>query len=112
MLADLHSIKVPIEPDELRRRTLEFTAQLLACGIDAELRWSTNPSHGPDVPDPTAAPSAWSLGRTVAQRNESADSSDDRKSGGGRKGGDRRSRGGRAEIPVRQPGHRVPVEVS
>ena len=37
MLADLHSITVPIEPDELRRRTLEFTAQLLACGIDAEL---------------------------------------------------------------------------
>jgi tryptophanyl-tRNA synthetase len=37
MLADLHSITVPNEPDELRRRTLEFTAQLLACGIDAEL---------------------------------------------------------------------------
>jgi tryptophanyl-tRNA synthetase len=37
MLADLHAITVPKAPDELRRRTIDFTAQLLACGIDAEL---------------------------------------------------------------------------
>ena len=35
--------------------------------------WSTNPSRGPGDPGPTAAPSAWSLGRAVTQPSEAAD---------------------------------------
>ncbi|MBQ8078899.1 MAG: tryptophan--tRNA ligase [Oscillospiraceae bacterium] len=35
-IADLHAITVAIEPAELRRKSLEAYAQLLACGIDLE----------------------------------------------------------------------------
>jgi tryptophanyl-tRNA synthetase len=34
MLADLHAITVPQNPAELQRRTLEFMALFLACGVD------------------------------------------------------------------------------
>jgi tryptophanyl-tRNA synthetase len=36
MLADLHAITARQDPGELRRRTLEFAALFLACGVDAE----------------------------------------------------------------------------
>jgi tryptophanyl-tRNA synthetase len=36
LLADLHAITVPQDPADLQRRSLEFVALLLACGIDAE----------------------------------------------------------------------------
>lgn len=35
MVADLHAVTVPQEPDLLRRRSLEWVALLAACGIDA-----------------------------------------------------------------------------
>jgi tryptophanyl-tRNA synthetase len=36
MLADLHAITVPQDPADLQRRSLEFVALFLACGVDAE----------------------------------------------------------------------------
>lgn len=36
MIADLHAITVPQEPEELRKKTLEVAALLVACGIDPE----------------------------------------------------------------------------
>ena len=35
-LADLHAISMPHDPVELKRATLEMTAALVACGIDAQ----------------------------------------------------------------------------
>lgn len=35
-LADLHAISMPHDPAELKRATLEMTAALVACGIDAQ----------------------------------------------------------------------------
>jgi tryptophanyl-tRNA synthetase len=35
-LADLHAITVPQDPADLQRRSFEFVALLLACGIDAQ----------------------------------------------------------------------------
>src|SRR3990167_7226667 len=34
MIADLHAITVPQEPEALRNKTLEVAALLIACGID------------------------------------------------------------------------------
>lgn len=36
MIADLHAITVPQEPEELRKKTLEIATLLVACGIDPE----------------------------------------------------------------------------
>jgi tryptophanyl-tRNA synthetase len=36
LLADLHTITVAHNPADLQRRSLEFVALLLACGVDAE----------------------------------------------------------------------------
>jgi tryptophanyl-tRNA synthetase len=36
MLADLHAITVPQDPADLQRRSLEFVALFLACGVDEE----------------------------------------------------------------------------
>jgi tryptophanyl-tRNA synthetase len=36
LLADLHAITVPQAPGDLQRRSFEFVALLLACGVDAE----------------------------------------------------------------------------
>lgn len=44
LLADLHAITVPQNPVDLQRRTLEFAALLLACGVDAgKARYFCNP---------------------------------------------------------------------
>lgn len=36
MIADLHAITLPQDPEELRKKTLEVAALLVACGIDPE----------------------------------------------------------------------------
>jgi tryptophanyl-tRNA synthetase len=46
-LADLHAITVPQDAAELRRRSLEAAALLLACGIDAERSTVFLQSHVP-----------------------------------------------------------------
>ncbi len=50
MLADLHAITVRQEPEELRRRSLEFAALILACGVDPAkstvFLQSQVPAHG------------------------------------------------------------------
>jgi tryptophanyl-tRNA synthetase len=49
MVADLHAITVPQEPDALRKRTIELTRTLMACGIDPEqtilFKQSDVPAH-------------------------------------------------------------------
>lgn len=46
-IADQHAITVKIDPAELRRKTLEAYAQLLACGIDLEKSLVFIQSHVP-----------------------------------------------------------------
>ena len=48
MLADLHTITLPYEPAELRARTLEMAAMLLACGLDPEVCTLFVQSHVPE----------------------------------------------------------------
>lgn len=47
LLADLHAITVPQEPADLQRRSLEFVALFLACGVDAERGTIFLQSHVP-----------------------------------------------------------------
>lgn len=47
MIADMHAITVPQEPEELRRKTLEVAALLVACGIDPEKSVIFVQSHVP-----------------------------------------------------------------
>jgi len=47
LLADLHAITVPQDPAVLRRRTFEFAALFLACGVDAEKSSIFLQSHVP-----------------------------------------------------------------
>ena len=47
MIADLHAITVPQEPEELRKKTLEVAALLVACGIDPEKSVIFVQSHVP-----------------------------------------------------------------
>jgi tryptophanyl-tRNA synthetase len=47
MLADLHAITVPQDPADLQRRSLEFVALFLACGVDAERSTIFLQSHVP-----------------------------------------------------------------
>ncbi len=48
MVADLHAITVPQDPDELRQRTLETAALFLACGIDPAQSTLFVQSHVPE----------------------------------------------------------------
>jgi tryptophanyl-tRNA synthetase len=48
MLADLHTITLPYEPAELRGRTLEMAAMLLACGLDPQVCTLFVQSHVPE----------------------------------------------------------------
>lgn len=47
MLADLHALTLPQDPDELTRRTLELAATLMAVGIDPESSTIFAQSHVP-----------------------------------------------------------------
>lgn len=47
MVADLHAITVPQNPADLQRRSLEFAALFLACGVDAERSTIFLQSHVP-----------------------------------------------------------------
>ena len=47
LLADLHAITVPQDPADLQRRSLEFVALFLACGVDAERGTIFLQSHVP-----------------------------------------------------------------
>jgi len=47
LLADLHAITVPQDPTDLQRRSLEFVALFLACGVDAERGTIFLQSHVP-----------------------------------------------------------------
>ena len=47
MIADLHAITVPQTPEELRKKTLEVAALLVACGIDPEKSVIFVQSHVP-----------------------------------------------------------------
>ncbi len=47
ILADLHAITVPQDPADLQRRSLEFVALFLACGVDAERSTIFLQSHVP-----------------------------------------------------------------
>ena len=47
LLADLHAITVPQDPADLQRRSLEFVALFLACGVDAERSTIFLQSHVP-----------------------------------------------------------------
>ena len=47
MVADLHAITVPQDPADLQRRSLEFVALFLACGVDAERSTFFLQSHVP-----------------------------------------------------------------
>jgi tryptophanyl-tRNA synthetase len=47
-VVDLHAITLPYEPEELRSRTLEIAAMLLACGLDPEVCTLFVQSHVPE----------------------------------------------------------------
>jgi tryptophanyl-tRNA synthetase len=47
-VADLHAITVPQDPADLQRRSLEFVALLIACGIDPEKSTIFMQSHVPE----------------------------------------------------------------
>lgn len=47
MIADLHALTLPQNPEVLRRRTLEFVALFAACGIDVEKSAVFMQSHVP-----------------------------------------------------------------
>jgi tryptophanyl-tRNA synthetase len=47
VLADLHAITVPQDPADLRRRSLEFVALLVACGVDVDTSTIFLQSHVP-----------------------------------------------------------------
>lgn len=48
MVADLHAITVPQDPEELRQRTLETAALFLACGVDPNQSTLFVQSHIPE----------------------------------------------------------------
>ena len=50
MLADLHTITVPQDPDELRKNVLDVTAWYLAAGLDPEKTTIFAQSENPDHP--------------------------------------------------------------
>jgi tryptophanyl-tRNA synthetase len=56
-LADLHALTETPEPEQLRRRTRESVAELLAMGVDAERSTVFAQSHVPEHPE-----LAWILG--------------------------------------------------
>jgi tryptophanyl-tRNA synthetase len=47
-IVDLHAITLPYDPAELRDRTLEVAAILLACGLDPEVCTVFVQSHVPE----------------------------------------------------------------